>query len=144
MEHSMNRSLIRHGFVLILLALVGAFFIPAMALPRLGLSAHTVGVLGGVLLIAVGAVWALFALAPRVRKLLAVSWVAAGYLNWAGCLLGASLGAGRATPISAGGAVGPAWAELLSGGLLLGAAAASLLAVVLSIRGLHGRPRPDN
>ncbi|RFF30872.1 hypothetical protein DZC52_06410 [Wenzhouxiangella sediminis] len=142
MEYSMNRSLIRHGFVLILLALVGAFFIPAMALPRLGLSAHTVGVLGGVLLIAVGGVWPAFSLAPRSQALLAFSWPAAGYLNWSGCLLGAVLGAGRATPIAAAGTTGPAWAEWLSGAMLLMAAATSLLAVGLSLRGLSpGRAR---
>ncbi|WP_376695540.1 hypothetical protein [Wenzhouxiangella sp. EGI_FJ10305] len=134
---TMHRPLIRHGFILILLALVGAFFIPAMAFPRLGLSAHTVGVLGGVLMIAVGGVFSAFSLPARLRSLLALSWATAGYLNWLGCLLGASLGAGRATPISARGAVGPDWAEYLSGGILVLAALASLLAVGLSIWGLR-------
>jgi hydroxylaminobenzene mutase len=140
----MNRALIRWGFVLILLALIGAFFIPAMALPRLGLSAHTVGVLGGILMIAVGAVWPVFSLGGRARALLAASWAAAGYLNWAGCILGAALGAGGATPIAARGATGPDGAEWLVGGMLLAAAAASLLAVALSLWGLRGGRGPEN
>jgi hydroxylaminobenzene mutase len=134
----MNRTLLRSGFSLILLALLGAAFIPAMALPRLGLSAHTVGVLGGVVLIAVGAVWPAFELGRGAARVHSVTWIAAGYLNWLGCLLGAVLGAGRATPIAAAGAVGPAWAEHLVSGTLLLAAAASLLAVGLALFGLRG------
>lgn len=132
----MHRTLILHGFILILLALLGALFIPAMALPRLGLSAHTVGLLSGVLLLAVGAVWPVFYLGRGLRRILAVSWAASGYLNWLGCLFGAVFGAGRATPISAAGSTGPAWAEGIAGGLLLLSAAAALLAVGLSLLGL--------
>ena len=40
----MNRRIIRHGFVLILIALVTGFLLPAMKIPRLGLSAHTIGI----------------------------------------------------------------------------------------------------
>jgi hydroxylaminobenzene mutase len=134
----MHRTLILHGFILILLSLLGAFFIPAMALPRLGLSAHTIGMIAGVLLIAVGSIWPALALAPRLRAALVVAWCAAGYLNWLGCMVGAVSGAGRATPISSGGVTGPAWAEGLSGGLLLLSAASALLAVALSIYGLAG------
>lgn len=135
----MNRNLLRAGFCLMLLALIGALFIPAMALPRLGLSAHTVGVLGGVWLIAVGAVWPAFDLGPRLAVSLSVGSMAAGYLNWLGCVLGAVLGAGRATPIAAAGATGSARAEMLVSGMLLAAAAASLLAVGLAIYGLRGK-----
>ena len=52
----MNRNIIRHGFVLILLSLVGGLLLPAMSIPRLGLSAHTIGLLSGVLLLALGAI----------------------------------------------------------------------------------------
>ena len=38
-----DRSSVRWGFVLILLALLGAFFIPQASIPRLALSAHTSG-----------------------------------------------------------------------------------------------------
>ena len=52
----MDRGLLRHGFVLIAAALCSGFVIPAAKIPRLALSAHTIGVLSGVLLIAVGLV----------------------------------------------------------------------------------------
>ena len=45
----MSISLFRHAFFLILLGLLGAFAIPQMAVPRLGLSAHSIAMLGGVL-----------------------------------------------------------------------------------------------
>lgn len=133
----MNRTLIRHGFILILLALVGAMFIPVMSLPRLGLSAHTVGVMGGILLIAVGAVWPALSLGRVARRILTGNWLGAAYLNWLGCLLGALLGAGRATPLSAAGRTGPMWAEALSGGLLLLSSAAALAAVAWTLFGLR-------
>ena len=49
-----DRSSVRWGFVLILLALLGAFFIPQASIPRLALSAHTVGLMSGLLLIVFG------------------------------------------------------------------------------------------
>jgi len=63
----MNTGIIRHGFVLILLALISGLFIQAMPIPRLGLSAHTIGILSGVLLLAIGAVWPSFVLSVRQK-----------------------------------------------------------------------------
>ena len=134
----MNLRLVRHGFVLTLLALVGAFFIPVMAIPRLGLSAHTIGILGGVLLIAVGVVWPHFDLAGRQRSVLFWSWISSSYLNWLGCLLGGVLGAGRMTPIASGTVVGSSFAESLVAVILVGVAIVSLVAVGLSLLGLRG------
>jgi hypothetical protein len=52
----MDKTSLRWGFVLILFAMLGAFLIPVAAIPRLALSAHTVGLLSGLLLIAFGAI----------------------------------------------------------------------------------------
>ncbi len=134
----MNASLMRHGFVLILLALVSGLFVPAMAVPRLGLSAHTIGVLGGVLLIAVAAIWQAFRLSATQRRWLAGAWLYSGYVNWLGCLLGAVLGAGESTPLASGGRVGPPLAEALVAALLGSVAVASFVAVGLSLWGLRG------
>lgn len=135
----MNKSLIRHGFILILLALVSGLFVQAMPIPRLGVSAHTIGVLSGALLIAIGAVWPMFVLSLRQRAVLYGAWLYAGYINWLGCLLGAIFGAGKATPVAAAGVVGSAAAEALVGGLLLSVAVASFVAIGLSIYGLRER-----
>lgn len=133
----MNVRMIRHGFILILLALLAAFFIPAMAIPRLGLSAHTIGLLSGVLLIAVGGTWNAFRLPSRAGAVLFWSWLYAGYANWLGCLLGAITGAGGTTPVAAAGAGGPAFAEAVVAFLLMSVAAVSLIAVGLSLWGLR-------
>lgn len=135
----MNRDMIRHGFILILIALVSGLFIPAMRIPRLGLSAHTIGLLGGVLLIGVGAVWQQFGLSPRQRRVLHWSWLGSSYLNWLGCLVGAVVGAGRMTPVASAGAVASPAAEAVVGVLLAGVAVTSFVAAGLSVWGLRSR-----
>jgi hydroxylaminobenzene mutase len=136
MEFTMNVSLFRHAFVLIFLALLGGFFIPAMAVPRLGVSAHTIGVLGGLLLIAVGAIWQHFRLSATQAAWLKRSWLYSGYVNWLGCLLGAVLGAGEMTPVASAGLVGNNTTEGLVTALLASVGLASLVATGLAIWGL--------
>lgn len=135
----MNKDIIRHGFVLILLALITGLFVQAMAIPRLGLSAHTIGIFSGVLLIGIGAVWPLFTLTVLQKQVLYWTWLYSSYINWLGCLTGAVLGAGKITPIAAAGVVGPPFAEALVGILLISVAIVSFVAVGLSIYGLRGR-----
>lgn len=133
----MNVSLFRYAFVLILLSLVGGFFIPAMALPRLGLSAHTIGVLSGVLLIAVGAIWQHFRLTKAQGAWLKWSWLYSSYVNWLACIVGAVVGAGRMTPIAAAGHAGRGSLEALVSALFISVAVASFVAVGLSLWGLR-------
>lgn len=83
----MNICLLRHAFVLILLSLIGGLLIPAMNIPRLGLSAHTIGVLGGVLLLAMGVIWLHFQLSPTQSTWLKWSWLYSSYINWLACTL---------------------------------------------------------
>ncbi len=138
----MNRSMIRHGFVLIFFALVSGLFVPAMPIPRLGLSAHTIGILSGVLLIAIGAIWQQFSLSPKQAKVMYWSWLHSSYINWLGCLVGAIFGAGKATPLASAGAVGSGIAEATVGILLGSVALASFMALGLSLWGLRSRERP--
>lgn len=133
----MNKNIVRHGFVLILLALVLGLFVQAMPIPRLGLSAHTIGILSGALLIAIGAVWSLFVLSHRQLQVMYWSWLYSSYVNWLGCLVGAIAGAGKATPIASAGAIGPAAAEAAVGIMLVSVAVASFIALGLSIFGLR-------
>lgn len=135
----MNTGAIRHGFILIALALIFGIFIPSMEVPRLGLSAHTIGVLSGVLLIALGAVWQQFSLSSQQLLLLYWAWLYSGYINWLGCLIGAIFGAGNTTPVASGDYVGSPAIETLVTILLFSVAVSSLLAVGLSIWGLRAR-----
>lgn len=132
-----NRDLIRHGFILILLALITGLFVPLMPIPRLGLSAHTIGILSGALLIAIGAVWSLFALSARQQQIMYWAWLYSSYFNWLGCLIGGLTGAGKSTPVASAGAVGSPAAEAVVGFMLMSVAVVSFVAVGLSIYGLR-------
>lgn len=136
----MNISIFRYALTLILISLVAAFFVPVTTVPRLALSAHTIGVLSGVLLIAIGAIWQHFQLTHGQRLGLQWSWIYSSYANWLGCLVGAIFGAGRMTPVASAGLEGAALPEAVVSGLLGTAAIVSLVAVALSLWGL--RPRP--
>jgi len=138
----MNVSLFRYAFVLVLLSLVGAFFVPAMAVPRLALSAHTIGILGALLMIAVGALWPHFRLGPAQAAWHKWSWIYSSYANWLACLAGAALGAGRMTPIAAAGRIGGDGAETLVAALFVSVGVVSLLAAGLSLWGLRPGAEP--
>ena len=133
----MSQRMIRHGFMLILVALISGMFVPSMTIPRLGLSAHTIGVLGGVLLIALGAIWSRFSLSARQHQIMYWSWLYSAYVNWLGCLVGAILGAGRTTPVASAGLLGSASAEIAVAILLGSVAVASFVAVGLALWGLR-------
>ena len=135
----MNNSAIRHGFILIALALIFGVFIPSMEVPRLGLSAHTIGVLSGVLLIALGAVWQQFSLSARQLLILYWAWPYSSYVNWLGCLIGAIFGAGNTTPVASGDYVGTPAIEIVVTILLMSVAISSLVAVGLAIWGLRAK-----
>jgi len=135
----MNQSMIRHGFILILIALVSGLLIPVLPIPRLGLSAHTIAILSGVLLIAIGAIWSQLSLSTKQTKVMYWSWLYSSYINWLGCFVGAILGAGKATPLASSGVVGSEVAELVVVMLLGTVALASFIAVGLSLWGLRSR-----
>lgn len=135
----MNTGLIRYGLVLILVALVGGFFIPGMAIPRLGLSAHTIGVMSGILLMLLGVIWSQFELSAGKLSVMKWAWIYSSYANWLGCLLGALFGAGKTTPVAAAGVIGPELAELAVLLLLGTVGLTSLLAVMMALVGLRSR-----
>lgn len=132
----MHRPLMRFGFVLILLALLTGLVVPALVNSRLGLAAHTVGMLGGVLLVVLGAADAAFDLTPRVRRAMHGCWLYATYANWLASLLGGITGASRRTPIAGQGTTAGALAEGLVEVLLATLSLAAIVAVLLAIRGL--------
>tara|TARA_R110000850_G_scaffold3976_2_gene18849 strand:- start:842 stop:1258 length:417 start_codon:yes stop_codon:yes gene_type:complete len=137
----MNNKIIRHGFILILIALVSGLFIPAMTVPRLGLSSHTIGILSGVLLIAIGAIWQQFSLSSKQSQWLYYSWLYSSYVNWLGCITGAILGSGKTTPIAASGIVGSEFSETIVAAMLISVGLVSFIAVGLSLWGLRGKAK---
>jgi hydroxylaminobenzene mutase len=133
----MNRLQIQLGFVLILLALLGGFTIPFATSPRLALSAHTAGIMGGLVLIAIGALAGSFALGARAMGVMMWTWVYAAYANWVACLVGAITGASRLTPIAGAGTTGSAVAETAVAFLLQSLSVAALAGTVLAVWGLR-------
>jgi hydroxylaminobenzene mutase len=135
----MNERLLRHAFALFLVALIGGLFVPAMPIPRLGLSAHTIGILSAALLLGVGIIWPRLHLSPRQLSVLEWSWIGSSWANWAGCMAGALLGAGNLTTIASAGASASPAAEALVATLLGITAVLSFAAAGLSLWGLRSR-----
>lgn len=133
----MNRLQVQLGFVLILLALVTGFGMPLFVSPRLGLAAHVVGITGGLVLIALGALAQKFTLGARSAAVMMWSWVYAAYANWFGSLIGAITGASRLTPIAGAGTTGDALAETVVSFLLQSLALAAIVGTLLAIYGLR-------
>ena len=133
----MNRLQIQLGFVLILLALLTGFGMPLFTSPRLGLAAHTVGITGGLVLIAIGALAGSFILGARAAAVMMWSWVYAAYANWVASLLGAITGASRLTPIAGAGTAGDALAEAVVSFLLQSLALAALVGTGLAVWGFR-------
>lgn len=137
----MNRLLIQLGFVLILLALCTGFGMPLFTTPRLGLAAHTVGIIGGLVLIAFGSLAGSFALGARSAAVMMWAWVYAAYANWVASLLGAITGASRLTPIAGAGTAGDSLSEAVVSFLLQSLAVAALVGTVLAVWGFRKAER---
>lgn len=133
----MNRLQIQLGFILIFIALWTGFFLPLYANPRLGLAAHVVGITGGLVLIALGALAPSFALGRRGTNVMMASWVYAAYANWFACLLAAITGASRLTPIAGAGTAGSPLAETVVAFLLQSLAVASVAGTGLAVWGFR-------
>jgi (hydroxyamino)benzene mutase len=133
----MNRLQVQLGFVLILLGLFAGFGMPLYTNPRLGLASHIVGITGGLVLIALGALAASFALGSRAASVMMWTWVYAAYANWAACLLAAITGASRLTPIAGAGTTGDALAETVVAFLLQTLAVAAVIGTSLAVWGFR-------
>jgi hydroxylaminobenzene mutase len=137
----MNRLQIQLGFVLILLALLSGVGMPLFRSPRLGLATHVVGITGGLILIALGALAASFALGARAAAVMMGSWTYAAYANWLASLIGAITGASRLTPIAGAGTTGDALAEGIVSFLLQSLALAAIVGTVLAVWGFRRTAR---
>jgi len=108
-----RRRLLWHGVFLFLLGLITGLLEQKFTNPRMGLAAHLEGVLNGILLIAVGAVWVDIRLTDRAKSL--VYWAAlyGTYANWGVTTLAAIMGTGALSPVTGVGHSGAPWQETL-------------------------------
>lgn len=110
MEDS-RRRLLWHGMFLFLLGLFTGFVEQKFINPRMGLAAHLEGVMNGIFLLALGAVWAEVRLSPRLKVAAYWSALYGTYANWAATTLAAILGTAALSPITAAGHSAQPWQE---------------------------------
>jgi (hydroxyamino)benzene mutase len=130
-----RRRLIWHGMFLFLLGLLTGFVEPQFTNPRMGLAAHLEGVMNGIFLLALGAVWAEVRLPPGAK--VAAYWgvLYGTYANWAVTTLAAILGTAALSPITASGHSAQPWQE---GVITFGFISVGLVIVAASVLVLWG------
>src|SRR5262247_304701 len=134
-----DRRLMWHGMFLFLLGLITGLVEQRFTNIRMGLAAHLEGVLNGILLVALGAIW------NRVRLRRHVMVAAYGmalygtYANWLTTLLGAAFGTASASPITAAGHSGKLWQETLVTTGFLSVSISMVAATVLVLWGLRAK-----
>jgi len=102
------------GVLLFLLGLLTGFAIPALKVPRIGLSAHLAATQMGIALIVFGFLWERLTFWNGWSAPLAhVLWISF-YVVWAAILLGGIWGTGRALPIAGAGHVAAKWQEQIT------------------------------
>jgi hydroxylaminobenzene mutase len=102
------------GVLLFLLGLLTGFAIPALKVPRIGLSAHLAATQMGIALIVFGFLWERLTFWNGWSAPLAhVLWISF-YLTWAAILLGGVWGTGKALPIAGAGHVAAKWQEQIT------------------------------
>ena len=134
----MRRRLLRHGFLLFTLGMLTGLAIPLFTNPRMGLSAHLAGAMSGLFLAVLGLAVDEVRLGERARATMAGLAVWSNYLGWAALAAAGVLGTARATPIAGAGFGAALWKEnLVAAGLGL-FSAATLVVLVMVLRGLSG------
>ncbi len=132
------REIVRHGFVLILLGLVGGVFCPLMVNYRLGIGAHTLGLMGGLILIALGLARPHMTLSASQAGAVHWLWFIAAYGNWAATMLAGFTGASRLTIVAGAGTTGPPWAEAIVFWAYIVVGVTSLAGTALAVFGMRG------
>ncbi len=108
-----NRRLMFHGMCLFMLGLLTGFAEQHFANVRMGLAAHLEGLMNGIFLIALGAIWPNVKL-PKVATAIAFWTVLYGtYLNWLITVIAAVFGTAALSPITGVGHSGQPWQESL-------------------------------
>ena len=110
---SSNRRLMWHGMLLFLIGLLTGFAEQHFVNTRMALAAHLEGVMNGIFLLVLGAVWNEVRLSSRAKAI--AYWVAlyGTYGNWLVTTLAAAFGTAALSPITGAGHSGLLWQETL-------------------------------
>lgn len=130
-----DRRLMWHGMFLFLLGLLTGFAEQHFANMRMGLAAHLEGIMNGIFLIALGAIWAEVKLPSSAKAVAYWTTLYATYANWLVTTLAASFGTAALSPITAAGYRGQGWEESL---VTVGFISVGIVIVVASLLILWG------
>ena len=134
-----NRGLMWHGVFLFLLGLLTGFAELRFANPRMGLAAHLEGVMNGILLLALGAIWIEVRLHTAAKAIAYWTALYGSYGNWLVTTLAAIFGTAALSPITAAGHSGRPWQEGLVTVGFLTVGLADILFSLLLLWGLRAR-----
>jgi hydroxylaminobenzene mutase len=126
---------------LFLLGLLTGLVETQFANPRMGLAAHLEGVMNGIFLVALGAVWLEVRLSPALSRTAYWGALYGTYANWAVTTLAAVFGTGAMSPVTAAGSTALPWQEGLVTAGFMSVGLAIIAAVVLVLWGLRGSAR---
>lgn len=124
-----NQKLLIAGGLLAFLGLSLGAVLPVFTNPRMALSSHQQGILGGTLMIVFGLAWPCAKLLGRRAVFTERLLVIGGYAIWIGTLLAAGFGTSRATPIAGAGFTGARWQEAVVAIVLLLGSLSTLVGV---------------
>jgi (hydroxyamino)benzene mutase len=134
-----NRRLMWHGMLLFLLGLFTGFAEAYFTNVRMGLAAHLEGVMNGILLLALGAIWPHVRLGRNAQA--AAFWTAlySAYANWLLTTLAAIFGTGALSPMTAPGFRAQAWQESLVTAGLMSVGIVVVASTLIFLWGLRGK-----
>jgi hydroxylaminobenzene mutase len=138
-----RRRLLFHGIALFLIGLLTGLAEQHFANVRMALAAHLEGVLNGIFLLAVGAIWNDVRLPSSIGKIAYWALLGGTYGNWAVTTTAAILGTAALSPITAAGHSAAPGQEILvaTGFALIGLAV--ILASSLLLWGLRGTAKRE-
>ena len=134
-----NRRLMWHGAFLFLLGLLTGFAESHVANVRMGLAAHLEGVMNGMFLIALGAIWHSVRLAANTKTVAFWLSLYGTYANWLFTLFAAVFGTGAMSPVTAPGRTGLPWQESLVTAGFMSVGIVIVLASLLVLWGLRAK-----
>lgn len=124
------------GILLFLLGLILGLFVPLMANPRMGLSAHLEGVMNGMFLVILGLIWQKVEVNEKWLKITFWLTIYGSFSNLLAVTIGAITGAGKMMPL-AGGIEGTPFIEVVISFLLISLSLAMIAVCFVVLKGLY-------
>ncbi|WP_397448656.1 hydrogenase [Pseudomonas sp. NA-150] len=132
-----RRRLLWHGMLLFFLGLCTGLIEQQFSNPRMGLAAHLEGVMNGILLLAIGAVWMEVHLSARNKAIAYWTVLYGTYANLGVTALAAVLGTAAMSPFTGAGRAAEHWQESLVTVGFASVGVAMIVAALLILWGLR-------